>query len=387
MESLDNDSSNNEEQELEFVKPLTDIVDYRKDQEELVNAAIKISGGDSLSALKYIVTSLSHNNNKNIEFELVVCFNNEKSSEIWLPIIETEPNDELGFYVNWGDGSITHNEIGHEYDTSKHKNFNIKFFGLGIEGFGYVREYDYSYLGFTEIISFGNLGHKFTSLEGACCDCKSLTSVPKIIPSSVTNISYMFYGCWNFNQSINSWDTKNITNMSGLFGYCRIFNQPLDSWDTRSVTYTKYMFYGCRKFNQPLNTWNTGRIKNMQGMFDECNDFNQPLNLWDTSSVTNMSGMFFECFDFNQPLNSWNTSSVTNMSKMFEICVRFNQPLDKWDTSSVDDMEDMFTKCHDFDQSLASWKFGSMTNTKNMFDGCLISEDNKPVIRKIELKF
>lgn len=399
-----------ESQELGFVNQLTENVNYRQDQKELIQKATCVAGDDALTALQYIITSLLHNGNKNIEFELVVCFSNEQNSVIDLPIIETKPPDELGFCVSWGDGKVTHNDTCHEYDVSICKEYVIKIFGLGIAKFGLIRSYDANYVGFTKVISFGNLGHNFTSLKSAFYDCNYLTSVPDVIPSSITDISFMFYNCKQFNQSINSWNTKNIKHMLSVFRGCEKFNQPLNLWDTSSVTDMESMFNGCVLFNQPLNTWNTSSVKDMYHMFYKCKNFNQPLNSWDisrvkdmgfifgecerfnqpldkwnTSSVESMFGTFIGCNNFNQPLNSWDTSSVANMNSMFSSCNDFNQPLDKWNISLVRGMEEMFCSCVSFNQSLTSWILHSKTDIRRMFKGCGISQENAPVI-KIKIK-
>jgi surface protein len=65
------------------------------------------------------------------------------------------------------------------------------------------------------------------------------------LPSNITDISFMFWDCTNFNQPLSAWDTSNVTNMSEMFGYCT-------------------------NFNQPLTTWNTSNVKNMHNMFDVC---------------------------------------------------------------------------------------------------------------------
>ena len=97
---------------LEFVqKNANKETNYREDQKELIEKALDITKGDPLGALQYIVSCLAHEG-LDAEFEIEYRVIN---NYIILPIIETEPKDPLGFYVSWGDGTITHNETKHTY--------------------------------------------------------------------------------------------------------------------------------------------------------------------------------------------------------------------------------------------------------------------------------
>lgn len=274
---------------LNFVKKLSQKTNFRKDQADLVEAAIKISNNDPLNALKYIVTCLLHEGH-NVEFHLVFEIPPKSiASLIVLPIIESDSKDELGYYVDWNDGTITHNIASHAYKPRQEKTeYHVKFFGMGISGFGKRNnvENDASYYScnyadyLKKVISFGNLGHIFTSLSDAFSNCKSLSVIPDNIPSSITNTSYMFC-CAN------------------------TFNQPLNTWNMSSVTDMKYMFYACCSFNQPLNSWDTSSVVDMQGLFSGCIFFNQPLDSWNVCNVMDMSHMFARCINFNQSLRKW----------------------------------------------------------------------------------
>ena len=379
QEKLDQEKSEKYSNHLQFVKPLENVTKYKRDQKELLNKAIEISRGDKLGALKYIVSSLSHEDH-DVEFILVLNIlglYNHDGIGINLPIITQKPSKDiehkLGFYVIWGDGIITHNETYHKYSRIDPKNgseFEIRIFGLNITGFENVHPNHFkAYL--RKVVSFGNLGHKFTSLESAFDSCRRLESIPSNIPSSVTNLSYMFNNNYTFNLPIETWDTKNVTDMSYMFSGCTEFNQPIEKWDTRNVTNMSYMFSGCIDFNQPLNKWATSNVTDMRGMFSGCISFDQPLNSWDTKNITDMSEMFDDCRKFNQPLDSWDTSNVTNMSDMFGSCHSFNQPLDSWDTGSITNMSVMFSSCEIFNQPLNSWNTSSVIDMSNMFINCV----------------
>ena len=61
--------------------------------------------------------------------------------------------------------------------------------------------------------------------------------------SSVTNMSYMFYGCSSL-TSIPELDISSVTNMSYMFSGCSSLTS-IPELDTSSVTDMSYMFYGC----------------------------------------------------------------------------------------------------------------------------------------------
>lgn len=405
-------------QELEFVKPLTSIINYRIEQKELIEKALEISNGDLLNALKYIALCLFHENN-NEEIELVLVFQIPRMEHIvmLIPIVECMPKDGLGYYINWGDGTITHNEKTHIYNNNCEEvnEYVVRIFGFDICGLGggifelgnCVGDICKQYTRFlTKVLTFGNLGHIFTNLDHAFDSCNNLIQIPTNIPRSVRHTNYMFSDCYNFNLPVSMWDMSNIygmngmfrncgmfnqplnkwivcsvTSMNNMFTNCRNFNQPLDEWNTCSVTDMSKMFFGCTLFNQPLVGWNTRSVTDMSYMFMECKSFNQPLvnvgNAWDTRSVTNMKGMFLECVNFNQSLDSLNTFSVKKTNLMFYNCVKFNQPLASWDTSYNEDMDSMFSGCQSFNQPIESWNVSNVMNMNSMFHDCL--NFNQPI--------
>jgi len=356
---------------LDFVNSNNTLINYRIEQALLIEKAVKISNYNSLNALKYIVLCLA-NEGYEVEFDLIITIPANISANIFLPIKETSKKDKLGFYVKWDNITITHNQKSHRFNTSdKIKEYHIKFFGLGIEGFGYKKKNDFNkYL--TRIVSFGNLGHKFKSLKYAFYNCKNNIQLPDTLPASIIDMSCMFYECQNldYNHSLNLWNTSNVKYMTCVFYHCIKFNQSLDSWDTSNVISMKNMFDGCTNYNQSLNTWNVSNVLYMTQMFNHCKNYNQSLNLWNTSNVVDMSCMFNNCQNFNQSLNAWNVSKVKNMSLMFCDCINFDQPLNLWITSNVENMMGMFSKCHNFNQSLNTWNVSNVITMEQMFLQC-----------------
>jgi surface protein len=224
--------------------------------------------------------------------------------------------------------------------------------------------------------NFGNIGNwvttNITNMGGMFYGCSNFNqTINSWDVSNVTNMNAMFRGCTSFNQSLNSWDVSSVTIMYSMFGYCYNFNQPLNSWNVSNVTEMHYMFWGCYSFNQDINSWNVSNVTDMPGLFYDCAVFNQPLNSWNVSKVYNMAEMFRNCYNFNQPLNSWNVSTVYNMTGMFYGCSNFNNPLNLWDVSRVENsMSEMFSGCSNFNQDISSWNVLRSGSMSGMFRDC-----------------
>ena len=67
---------------------------------------------------------------------------------------------------------------------------------------------------------------------------------------------------------ISAWNTSCITDMSYLFTYCNEFNDDINAWDVGQVTRFTQIFYEATSFDQALNSWDAGQATQMGGMFD-----------------------------------------------------------------------------------------------------------------------
>ncbi|KKN22815.1 hypothetical protein LCGC14_0911250 [marine sediment metagenome] len=209
-----------------------------------------------------------------------------------------------------------------------------------------------------------------TTLNYAFSSCSTIDEIEGMNEwdtSSVTNMRYMFYRAYAFNQNISNWDVSSVTNMRYMFYYAYAFNQNISNWDVSSVTYMSYMFYGASAFNQNIGMWNVSSVTDMNYMFRSASAFNQPIGNWDVSSVTTMSYMFYFASTFNQSIGNWDVSSVTNMRYMFYYASAFNQSIGNWDVSSVTYMSYMFYGASDFNQNIGMWNVSSVTDMNSMF--------------------
>ena len=164
--------------------------------------------------------------------------------------------------VNWGDGTsdiyTSAGNCSHTYTTSGAKTVSIT--GTMTQFRGDIT----SQPKLTSVISFGTTGLTRVSFAGA----SNLTIVPNSIPPTVTNVSYMFKNCTNFNSSaVSIWNTSNITDMSYMFRDAENFNQDITGWDTSSVTNMDFMFADTMEFRQNLYYWCVPLIASLPDSF------------------------------------------------------------------------------------------------------------------------
>ena len=224
-----------------------------------------------------------------------------------------------------------------------------------------------------------------TSFSQAFNGAILLQSVPSGIPSTVTNMSYMFPGTSAFDQDISSWDVSNVTNMSGMFFDAYAFNNggAALTWSagtgTSNVTNMTYMFSGATLFNQNIGGWNVSSVTNMEAMFQNSPTFNNggAALTWTagtgTSNVRDMSFMFNNAVAFNAAISGWDVSNVTTMVRMFSNANTFNQDISSWDVSLVTNMSTMFINAEEFNNGGVALNWGAKTS--NVLDMSLMFQD------------
>lgn len=272
----------------------------------------------------------------------------------------------LNVTVVWGDGLQNTYTTGgtktHTYATNG--TYTVQIFG-SLHGFGQnpiTTQSDYRYIfdgnvfvsnieALTQCVTFGD--SEIVNLVGAFRGATNLTTCPKTLLPTTTDIAAMFSQCTSFNDSnITNWNTSNVVSMGGLFGRARSFNQSIGSWNTSNVINMEFMF-----FNQSLV---------LPGIF------NQNLNSWDTSKVKYMNGMFVFCTSYNQPMDQWNTAACIDMEQMFEGAQSFNQAIprsgDLWNTALVTSMNSMFRSASVFDQDISNWCVPLIPSKPTAFD-------------------
>ena len=321
--------------------------------------------------------------------------------------------------VDWGDGSakqIVTSEALTTHTYADETTYQINIYGsMTRYGSSQLSATNGSPL-LTAVTQWGTLG--LTNLSYAFRHATSLTSVPSNLPSTVTNLSYMFSYASTFNQSVSSWDTSAVTNMSSMFYYAAQFNQSVSGWDTLRVTDMSYLFYSAALFNQSVSAWDTRNVTTMAQMFGDASVFNngcavgvltcpmtQSVGAWNTSSVTTMQSMFYSARKFNQRVDTWDTRNVTVMLYLFasQYANVFNngcasgdrtcpmtQTVGAWNTSSATDMRYMFYNAAVFNQHVESWDTRNVTSMFYMFNvaslfnnGCASGDQSCPMTQSV----
>ena len=103
-------------------------------------------------------------------------------------------------------------------------------------------------------------------------------------------------------------ELRSLTSISGL-----------ENLNTTHVTDMSKMFYNCYNLNSlDLSQFNTGNVEKMNEMFYNCHELNSlDLSAFNTTKVNNMYRMFYYCFVRTIDLSSFNTANVENMDEMF----------------------------------------------------------------------
>ena len=127
-----------------------------------------------------------------------------------------------GLVIDWGDGST--GPSPHTYATPG------EYTILVYEGTGSVITAGHPSL--LEVVDFGEYEATGYILGALASSRRSpnLTKVPPTIPSSVTDMSWMFSNASAFNSDIGAWNTSNVTSMSRMFTQASAFNQDLSGW-------------------------------------------------------------------------------------------------------------------------------------------------------------
>ncbi|MDY0202302.1 MAG: BspA family leucine-rich repeat surface protein, partial [Tenuifilaceae bacterium] len=243
--------------------------------------------------------------------------------------------------VYWGDGaSDTYTDAGnHDHTYSVDGTYTVKIEGT-LTQFGNGNTIIPNISKLVKVTSFGDI--ELVSLFGAFRNAIHLEQVPATLTSTITNTSFMFYGCSSFNHNIGSWDVSKVTDMSSMFGGATAFNQNIGSWNVSKVTNMNEMFSMASAFNQNIGSWDVSKVTDMSSMFGGATAFNQDVSSWDVSNVKYMWFMFIQAAAFNQDISGWDVSNVTTMQRMFEGASSFNQDIGSWNVSKVTSMNDMF---------------------------------------------
>lgn len=294
-------------------------------------------------------------------------------------IIAYEPSTDLDYYTpdtpssvqpifDWGDGTPP-STSPHRYDTIGGDTEYIITEISGCHGKS-IRTTSYyglvddltgnNNLGVVEIIDFG-------SAQNVRLGNPKLTTVPSVLPKTLTGLELTFADATFFNQDVSDWDTSHVMHMGATFWRCVNFNQPIQKWDVSKVRTTHKMFYKTEQFNQPLDDWNLSSALDTSHMFDYAVGFNSSVVGLVKGSVKSIACMFYYATAFNQDLSSWDVSGCENAEALFGRAYAFNGNIENWDVKNIINANAMFLEAHAFSGQLTNWETDSLVQADHMF--------------------
>ena len=83
-----------------------------------------------------------------------------------------------------------------------------------------------------------------------------LEKIARLDVSNITDMSQMFEGAKNFNDSqVVLWNVEHVENLDRMFYEAESFNQDISNWAPKSCTSFLQTFWLAKSFNQDLSTW------------------------------------------------------------------------------------------------------------------------------------
>ena len=187
--------------------------------------------------------------------------------------------------------------------------------------------------------------------------------------TGVTSLNTTF-GCQNWNgdestlTSVALFDTSTVTDMAYMFQGCYLL-ESLPLFDTSNVVDMQWMFCECHALTE-IPLFDTHNVTNMEGMLDCCSGIDEipPFN---TSKVTTLE--YFADYTGITRVPKLDTRNVTTMDSAFEGCASLVEFPDL-DYSNVECMSYAFTECTGLTGEIPTLNLKNCDKIKSMFDGC-----------------
>lgn len=155
-----------------------------------------------------------------------------------------------------------------------------------------------------------------------CWNLRNITLPDKFTtyssPYEPMNMSYCFFGCKNFNDSIIF--PKNTNSCAYMLTQCTNYNVNITIPNT--VTSCISMLRNCYNFNSKIVFEENSSVTNLDNMLSGCSNYKQ--NFIIPNSVIDASNLFFNSQHFNATVVTETNSVLSNMTSMFNNCKEFN---------------------------------------------------------------
>lgn len=137
----------------------------------------------------------------------------------------------------------------------------------------------------------------WTSMAAAFDKCANVAITATDVPdlSSVTSCEEMFRECDVIqNEDLNSWDVTNVTDMSFMFFRCNNFNCQIESWDMSNVLQLDN-FMPITPFDRDISLWDINQVTNLTSFMAGATglstaNYDALLIAWDAQGAMSYSG-------------------------------------------------------------------------------------------------
>ena len=279
------------------------------------------------------------------------------------------------FTVDWGDGESSeitaHDDIDKTHTYAEAGDYNLVIEGT-LEAWSFNGTGDKDKI--LSVESFGDLGYK--NLSRAFQGCANLGAFKGGVTSSVTDMSFMFWGATDADPDMSEWDVSSVINMESMFRAATNADPDMSEWDVSSVINMESMFRATTSANPDVSEWDVSAVTDMAYMFWGATNADPDVSEWDVSKVTNMTYMFREATSADPDVGSWNVSAVTDMSYMFFGATSANPDVSSWDVSKVTNMTYMFSGATSANPDVSSWNVSAVLGMHHMFDNSALSTTN-----------
>ena len=279
------------------------------------------------------------------------------------------------FTVDWGDGESSeitaHDDIDKTHTYAEAGDYNLVIEGT-LEAWSFNGTGDKDKI--LSVESFGDLGYK--NLSRAFQGCANLGAFKGGVTSSVTDMSFMFWGATDADPDMSEWDVSSVINMESMFRATTSADPDVSEWDVSAVTNMGNMFENSTSADPDVSKWDVSAVTNMSYMFWIATSADPDVSEWDVSKVTSMSYMFWSATSADPDVSEWDVSAVTDMSFIFSGATSANPDVSSWDVSKVTNMTYMFFGATSANPDLSSWDVSAVLGMHYMFDNSALSTTN-----------
>jgi surface protein len=133
-------------------------------------------------------------------------------------------------------------------------------------------------------------------------NCSSLTTIPQLDTSNVTNMQNMFYYCEKL-TTIPQLYTSKVTKTINMFAYCKALTT-IPQLDTSRVTSMNYMFQDCYKLEKvDISYYKISSTSSSSDIFTNCYVLKAVIIRGFGTSYTLKSNAFSNCYHLTGTVN------------------------------------------------------------------------------------